>query len=156
MRERELQFRVERLENDLKRDYASPTRSPRRDVNYSHHNQTVMDEGNLGMEMADSRGRVAISAIIPSGPADRAGARVGDLIVSVGPTHVVGLCASEIAFMLRGHDAITLEVESEHNGMLEPRHLLLTRTGYRGGAPRTGRSPQLLRQARHGVVTSVD
>ncbi|MBC8354075.1 MAG: PDZ domain-containing protein [Planctomycetes bacterium] len=66
----------------------------------------------IGIQLSQSEGRPAMFKVLPNGPANRAGGRDGDVIVTIDGTDTEGMQLSDTIERLRGNDgeAVTLTV----------------------------------------------
>lgn len=66
----------------------------------------------IGVEFAIIRDTIAVTAVVPGGPSERAGVAVGDKLIKVNDTLVAGngITSDGIVQMLRGHHKTTVQV----------------------------------------------
>lgn len=64
----------------------------------------------IGVLLGERDGEVVVSAVIPEGPASRAGIRAGDRIVAVDGVSTEGLAPDELASRVRGDEGSTVNV----------------------------------------------
>lgn len=70
----------------------------------------------VGLMLTAIEGRIVVREVVPKGPADRAGVRVGDILVQVGALDLASLSPEKAAELLRGEVDTQLKVILERRG----------------------------------------
>lgn len=83
--------------------------------------------GGIGVEFGIVRDTVRVIATFKGGPAQRAGLEVGDAIVAVGDTTVIGTTHNRIGELIRGKVGERLQLSVIKSGEEEPRNITLER-----------------------------
>ena len=81
----------------------------------------------IGAVLGERAGQAIIQSVITGGPADRAGLRSGDVIVSVDGQPLEGLAAGEVASRIRGEPGTTVRIEVLHEGASDTTTLSIVR-----------------------------
>jgi carboxyl-terminal processing protease len=90
----------------------------------------------IGIEVEDDQGRMRVVSTTGQAPAERAGIRAGDLIVSIDGTAVTGMLSSEAARRMHGAPGSVVAVGVSHGGKL--RTLRIARESMHNDTVRTG------------------
>ncbi len=105
--------------------------------------------GGIGGHVGTINNRPAVVGLIAGSPAQRAGVRAGEVIVSIAPrgdgrfVQTDGLSMEDSQHLLRGRVGSRLQLRLQANGQDMPREVSLVRQQL----PQLGRNPQLLEQA---------
>jgi carboxyl-terminal processing protease len=74
----------------------------------------------IGVELGLEQGRLVVASVYPGSPADGAGIRLGDMVVSVDNTAAAGLAADEVQLLLRGPvgSAVQIILQRDAEGLI--------------------------------------
>jgi carboxyl-terminal processing protease len=87
----------------------------------------VPGPGNVGVFVSKRLGYVTVVSILPGGPAEKAGIKVGDLIDLVENTSTRDLSVVQIQRLLAGAPGTTVTLAVVHEPRVEPQKIVLTR-----------------------------
>ncbi len=94
----------------------------RRRVWFENFTGRVVDEPQAHVGIAATyskrRDRMVIVAVMPKGPADRAGITEGDYLVSIGDKNLLRASYRQVRAMLSGKEGSEIEIATSHNGEL--------------------------------------
>lgn len=93
--------------------------------------------GGLGIEVGMESGLVRVITPIDGTPAEKAGVRAGDLIVSLDGEAVMGLSLSEAVERMRGEPGTTITIEVSRAGEQELRSITIERAEIKVASVRT-------------------
>ncbi len=80
--------------------------------------------GGTGMALSQEEGRTVVREVFPGTPAERAGLKPGDILVSVDGVPVFGLSLEEVVLLIRGTPGTRVVLELEREGLPFTRGLL--------------------------------
>ncbi len=96
-----------------------------------HGEQLSGEYTGVGIEIVGRDGRIVVSSVFDDSPAQRAGVRVGDVLVAVDGIPVDDLALDEVVQRVRGPEGTPVTLRFERVGMAAPLEMTLVRAKVR-------------------------
>jgi len=78
------------------------------------------DAAGIGLEVRASDGQIVVASVVEGGPAEEAGIRRGDLLISLDGNQVYGMRLKDVAVLMRGRAGSTVQVKLMRSGASVP------------------------------------